>query len=413
MSILTLNEGTGVEPAPVRAVPFERTRQLFFLLSLANFTIGFGAFVVVAILGPLASDLGIDPATAGWSLTAYAAAYAIGSPVGVALTGRFDRRAVLSGGLTVFGVGAVMAAFAPSFAFFLVARIVMALGGGVVTPVAASVAIGLVAEKERGHALAFVFGGLTLAQAIGIPAGAWLSDVHGWRSTFAAASVLAFPAAFLLWRSLPVRLSAPVITFSALGRALRRPDLVAALLFTVLFMAGVWTVYTYFGLLFEDRLSAGGTGIAALMFVFGIGAVLGNILGGRMTDGIGSSRTLVILAVAQIVLMPMLTLFPISGYIAAAVLVFLWSLAAWSFMVPQQARLAALEPGLTPILFSLNAAAIYVAASLGGTTGATVLAYTNFDYLGPVGAAIALLAFMSLPVARHLRSKHGLSETKS
>ncbi|WP_300060367.1 MFS transporter [uncultured Roseobacter sp.] len=401
------------QPAHEKAVGPAAQRRLFLNLALANFSVGFGAFVVIAILPPLASDLGISSATAGWTMTAYAIAYAIGSPIGVAMTGRVDRRTVLTGGLAMFGVGGLMAALAPSLVTVLGARVVMAIGAGVVTPVAASVAIGLVPAKERGRALAYVFGGLTLAQAIGIPVGAWLGYTLGWRGTFLVAALLALSSAALLRLRLPTGLVVPITTLRALAQALQRPDLAVALLFTVLFMGGVWTLYTFFGPFFEYRLGIGGTGLGVLLLVFGIGAVFGNALGGRLTDRIGPDRTLALLCLAQMILMPVLTLFPFgggSGSIAgAALLVLLWSLAGWSFMVPQQARLAALDPDLAPILFALNAAAIYVAASLGSLAGGAVLADAGFGPIGPVGAAIVLLALASLPVARRLAARQQLS----
>ena len=113
-------------------------KGLLPLLALANFVIGMGAFVVVGILTPFAADMGVTPATAGWLMTAYALVYAVSSPVLVALTGRFDRKTVLLAGLSLFGLGAIAAALSPSFAAVLAARALMAVGGGLVTPVARS-----------------------------------------------------------------------------------------------------------------------------------------------------------------------------------------------------------------------------------------------------------------------------------
>ena len=380
---------------------FAAARGRLLLLALANLTVGFGAFVVVGVLSPLADALGRSEATAGWVLTTYAVAYAVGSPLGVALTGALDRRSVLVGGLAVFGAGAMVAAVAPSFAVLLGARAVMALGGGVVTPVAASVALGLVGTAERGRALALVFGGMTVAQAIGVPAGAWVGYAFGWRTTFAAAALLSVAIALLVAARLPRGLSVPVTGFDALGRVLRRADLCVATAFTILFMGGVWTVYTFLAPLLEGRLGLGRDGVSAMFLVFGAGAVLGNALGGRLTDRIGPARTLALLCIAQAVLMPVLTLTGL-GIAAMALAILAWSVVGWSFMVPQQARLAALEPALAPVLLALNAAAIYVGASLGGAAGGGALTAHGLGALGPVGGAMVLCALASLPLAARL-----------
>ncbi len=49
-----------------------------------------GAFVVIGMLNPLADGLGLSASQAGWVMTVYALAYAVGSPIVVALTGTWS-----------------------------------------------------------------------------------------------------------------------------------------------------------------------------------------------------------------------------------------------------------------------------------------------------------------------------------
>lgn len=377
-------------------------RTLLFLLAFANFVVGMGAFVVVGVLSPLADAFGIDKGTAGWVLTAYALVYAVASPVLVALSGALDRRTVLAAGFALFLAGAAGAALAPSFALLLVARAVMAVGAGLITPVAASIGVALVEPQARGRALATVFGGLTLSQVLGVPVGAWAGYAYGWHAAFfgvVGLSVLALAA--VLW-AVPRGLKVPLTSLATLGAVLVRPRLVAAVGFTVLFIAGLYNLYTYLGPFLEGRLGLGRDGITAMLALFGLGAVLGNVMGGMLTDRIGPGRTLVGLCAAQIVLMPVLTLVPL-GLVATAALVAVWSLCAWSFMVPQQARLAALDPASTPVLFALNAAAIYIGGSLGALSGGAILAAQGIAPLGLGGAVLVILALTSLWLVARLR----------
>ena len=376
------------------------------MLAALNFTVGFGAFVVVGVVPPLALAFGVTEAAAGQVMTAYAVAYALASPVAVALTGRWDRRSVLMLGALLFALGAVACALASSFALLLAARVVMAFGGGLATPVAAAVSLGLVRADERGRALALVFGGLTLAQAVGVPAGAWIGYGFGWPAAFAAAAALALLSAAMLGR-LPRGLAAPVTRLATLREALARPDLVAAVAFTAAFIAGLYVLYTFLAAFMEARLGLGRDGVALVLLVYGAGAVAGNWMGGRLSDRIGPRRTLVGLCLAQPVLMGATTLLPFdaspAGIAAATVVLFLWAASSWAFMVPQQARLAALDEARTPVLFALNAAAIYLGASLGAAAGGAVLAGTGYAALGPAGGALCLLALATLPLAARLR----------
>ena len=75
------------------------SRQLVTVLSVGNFVIGMGAFVVIGVLSPIATGLNMGPAEAGLVMTVYALTYALSSPLLIAYSGAVDRRNVLSFGL--------------------------------------------------------------------------------------------------------------------------------------------------------------------------------------------------------------------------------------------------------------------------------------------------------------------------
>jgi predicted MFS family arabinose efflux permease len=366
-----------------------------WLLSLANFAVGMGAFVVIGILSPVAADLGVSQAQAGSLLTVYAVVYALSSPLLVALTGRFDRTWALVGGMATFSVGALAAALADGLQAVLLARCVMALGAGIVTPVAASVGVALAGAEGRGRALAVVFGGLTLAQALGVPFGAWLGYAYGWRAAFDVVVLLGSLSALACVLRLPRGIQVPVATLASLAGVLTSLRQSVAVSFTALFIGALYVFYTFLAPFLESRYQLGRDGVTAMLAIFGAGAVVGNSVGGVLTDRVGPQRTLVLLCAAQLVLLPALSWTPLP-LTAFAVLVGVWSICSWSFMVPQQARLATLAPERIPVLFALNAAAIYVGGSVGSALGGATLQATGFALLGPVGAGLALLALGSL-----------------
>ena len=377
-------------------LPTLTPKGLLALLVLANFVIGMGAFVVVGILTPFAAAMAVTPATAGWLLTAYALVYAVASPPLVALTGGLDRRSVLLAGLALFGLGAAAAALAPSFPAVLAARALMAVGGGLVTPVCAAVAVGLTPPADRGRALATVFGGLTLAQVLGVPVGAWLGYQLGWQAAFAAVAVLCAAVLVALGALVPRGIAVPRASLAALGQVLASGWRMGAVGFTVLFLGGTYCVYTFLAALLEARLGLGRDGVTLMLLIFGGGAVLGNWAGGRLADRIGSNQTLLILCAGQVFLLPLVAWVSLP-FVPMAVLVAVWSVFTWSFMAPQQARLAGLDAPRTPILFALNASAIYVGASVGTLAGGLALERTGgFAALGLTGAAFMLAAGWSI-----------------
>ncbi|MDA4726290.1 hypothetical protein NY609_17175, partial [Enterobacter hormaechei] len=74
-------------------------------------------FVVASLLPQIAGDTGVTLVQAGYLVVMFALAYALGAPVLAAFTGSADRRLILAGSATTFVIGAILAAFAPSYAF--------------------------------------------------------------------------------------------------------------------------------------------------------------------------------------------------------------------------------------------------------------------------------------------------------
>ena len=150
-------------------------------LSACNFVIGIGAFALIGFLEPLGDDLNRTPAQAGQLMTIYAVAYAILSPLLVAVSGKVGRRRIMAAGFVLYALAALVSALAPNFAVLGFARIIAAAGAGIFTPLAAAVAAGLYPEEQRAKVLAAVFFGLTISQVVGVPAGSWIAYTFGWR----------------------------------------------------------------------------------------------------------------------------------------------------------------------------------------------------------------------------------------
>jgi MFS transporter, DHA1 family, inner membrane transport protein len=367
-------------------------------LAFVNFAIGIGAFGVIGVLSPIADGLKLTHAEAGLVMSVYAVAYAIGSPLAIAATGRFDRRTVITIGMSLFLAASVLCALAPNAPLLFAARVIGAIGAGMVTPVSAAIAVATSPPERRGAALSFVILGLTLAQVGGIPIGSFLGYTAGWRATFwlvAAASVLSLIA--ILWR-VP-RIHTPVTTLATLGRTLVSPVLMPAILVTASMMAAAWIIFTYFAPLLEDRMGYGRNGVTFILVIFGVGAVIGNMAGGRISDIIGPARALTFVTVGLIVIVPLYSLLPIPDA-ALVALTFVWGVIGWAFMAPQQSRIVSLAPEMQNVSLSLNASAIYVGAAIGSAIGGSIIDRLGFGALGwTTGVAlVAVLGHILLSV---------------
>jgi MFS transporter, DHA1 family, inner membrane transport protein len=378
-------------------------RPLLLLFSFANFIIGLGAFVVIGVLSPIADAFGLSKADAAWAMTAYALAYALTSPVLVALTGAIDRARLLVASMSLFALGALLCAMAPDFGVVLLGRAMMAVGAGLVTPAQAAVAASLVAPAERGRALSVVFSGFTIAQAFGVPVGAWLGYAFGWRWAFALVALLSVIGATVLVAATPRGLKIPANSLATLASTARTPKFVVAVSFTALFFAANYCVYTFLAPFVETRFNLDRNGVTLVLGTFGVCGVVGNILGGGLSDRLGPDRTLAGVGVSSVLLMPALTGLAMPFALTLA-LVGVWSLTIFGNFAAQQSRLVALDPARASTLLALNAAAIYLGSAIGAYVGGLTLKATGYAWLGFAGAAIMLLALASLPLTRVLRA---------
>ena len=370
---------------------------LLNLLALGNFVVGMGAFVVIGIVTPLADGLGVPKSSAAIVLTAYAIAYALLSPVGAAITGSLPRRDVLAGALALFCIGSVLSALSETLTMLAASRIIVAFGAALYTPLSAGVAVAIASPETRGKALARVFGGMTLAQVVGVPLGAWLAYRFGWQSTFWTVSVLAAAAAVVLYRMVPGNISFQATGISAVIAAVKDVKVMFATALTATIITAVYLVFTYFGPLIEASVGTNPETRTLFLVLYGLGAVAGNFAGGSLSDRIGPKNTLIIICIAQMVIMPFFSVIPWSPVIFA-VIVGLWSAFGWSFMAPQQSRLVSIAPRAQALVLALNAAMIYVGIAIGsGISGRLLdsLGLAALGIAGGLGAAIALLHLLA------------------
>lgn len=172
------------------------------LLGLLFGLAGTSTSAVTVALPELAGDLGITAATAAWIVSAYTVALAVATPTHGRLADMVGIRVPLVAGVTAMGLGALVAALAPTFPVLLGARIVQGLGSASVPVLATALISARWSGPEQGSALGRVAGVAATLSALGPVLGGGLEALGGWRWALAlpAVGLLALPA---LWRSAP------------------------------------------------------------------------------------------------------------------------------------------------------------------------------------------------------------------
>jgi DHA1 family purine base/nucleoside efflux pump-like MFS transporter len=360
-----------------------------YLLAAGAFAVGTSAYVVSGVLPSVSSELHVSLTAAGQLATAFALSYAVGAPLLASLTGRWERRTLLIAALLMAALGNVIAAVATNYPVLIVGRVVAAFGAAAYTPAATLFATGFLPPAERGRAVAVVFGGLTFALVLGVPAGSLLEGSLGYRGVFALIAAVAVVVAVAVRAALPRVDAPPAVSLRErfAGAADRRVQIVLAM--TVLGVLATMSVYIYVVPLLDKTADLTGGVVGVLLLIYGLGAVLGNWVGGRATDRYGSLRTLTVTMIGFIVVVATfdVTAVTVGG---AAVALFVWSGFTWAFNPPVQNLLLELGSG-GGLLLALNASAIYLGAGLSGIAGGVVIDLLGVQALPPLGAALGVI----------------------
>jgi len=374
------------------------SNRLLWLFSFVNLVIGSAAFVLAGILTLAAEALQTSVAAVGQGITAYALATAVLAPLLLVATGGWTRRRALVAAMALFTVGAVVCALADTLALLLAGRVLMG-AGAMVTPLMSGLVVGLVEPARRGRALAFVFLGMSLSYAMGIPLGAWLGFAAGWHAPLWAGAALSALCCVLLARLVPARIDAPGASFTGLGGLLRQPALLAVLGLTLLSFTAIFTVFSYIGPVLRALAPMSSTSLSLTLAAFGLSGVAGTMLGGRAGDRFGAQRSCM---VSLGVLASMMALLPLTAGQPSAMLavMLVWGLAGFSMMAPQQARLAAMAGAHAPLALSLNASMLYLGTAAGAAVGGLAVGRLGFAQLSWAGLPFALAGLLLLAVGR-------------
>jgi predicted MFS family arabinose efflux permease len=369
-------------------------------LAVGTFAIGTEGFMIAPMLPRIASDLSVTVSVAGQLISVFAFVYAVSSPFSTALTSHLNRKRLLMAAMTAFCAANLLAASSSSYWQLMGARVLLAVASGLYTPNAAALAAAVVSPAHRGRALAVVTGGLTVAIAFGVPAGAVVGANFGWRMTFFGVAVLAALAVIGLNYGISARAGAELPRTTLLQRleAMQVPGVPMAFLITVIWAAGTYTVYSFIAPYFSAATGIGGAGIGAVLFLWGASAAAGLAVAGIMNDRAGSQVVIRTALAALAIALGSLSIFarvlsPQRALIPVLLAVVLWGAAGWGFYPGQQARLVAIT-GVrhVSVVLSLNAAFMYLGFSVGATLGALIVAHGSAQYLGAVGAACEVSA---------------------
>jgi MFS transporter, DHA1 family, inner membrane transport protein len=377
-------------------------------LALGGFGIGTTEFVAMGLLPDIAASLGITEPTAGHVISAYALGVVVGAPVIAALGARVPRKTLLLGLMAVFTLGNLASVVAPTYETLVAARFVAGLPHGAFFGVAALVAGHLMGPQNRAKAVAHVMCGLTVATVLGVPLASWLGQALGWRSAFGLVVVIGAATLTALWYWLPPRLREMHVTspLTELG-ALKRVQVWLALAVGMIGFGGMFAVYSYISTTMTDVAGLPRALVPVALMVFGVGMVVGNLVGGRLAD----KSVIRGLYLSMGALGTVLALFVLAAHNAWTAMPVLFTIgAAGSAVGPAlQTRLMDVAHGAKTLAAALNHSALNIGNATGAWVGGLVIA-AGYGYTAPAaaGALLAAAGIIVLTISLLLQRRTGV-----
>lgn len=304
------------------------------------------------------------------------------------------RKAVLVALMIVFTLGNLACALAPNYELLMTARVITSLAHGTFFGVGAVVATGLVSEDRKASAISIMFTGLTVATLLGVPAGAWLGLEYGWRATFWAVTAIGVFATVIIATLVPADRSALApLAFRDELRVVGRPQVLLGLLMTVLGFGGMFTVYAYIQPLLTQVTGFADAAVSPILLVFGVGMIVGNLVGGRFADRRLATALLGTLALLALVMGAMG--FALHSRWAMVLFTGLLGAAAFATVSPLQLWVLQKARDAQSLASSLNIGAFNLGNALGAWLGGAVISHgLGLSALPWVAALVPASAFM-------------------
>ncbi|PTH28368.1 DHA2 family efflux MFS transporter permease subunit [Staphylococcus arlettae] len=146
-------------------------------------------------LPAIITGLEITETTAQWLITGFMLVNGIMIPLTAFLMDRFHTRPLYIFAMSAFLVGSIIAALSPNFTLLMFARVIQAVGAGILLPLMQFTVFTLFPPEKRGFAMGLTGIVAQSAPAVGPTLTGFLIDTFSWRAPFivvAAIAIIAF-----------------------------------------------------------------------------------------------------------------------------------------------------------------------------------------------------------------------------
>lgn len=381
-------------------------------LSVVSLT--FGSFALIssellpmAVLTPMATDLGVTEGAAGQAVTLTALFAGIAAPTVALIIGRLDRKLINLILCCLVIASNIAIALTSEYLVLLAARTLLGIAIGGFFALAGATVVRLVSIDDMGKGMSIVFMGLSAGLVVAPALSTLIGEAFGWRAAFIAAAGSGLLALLLQAICLPSVPATSATSLASLFGLLRRQKVRVGLAVGLLFFGGEVCGFTFMRPFLEANGLHAAT-IAPVLLVLGLASLLGSAIAGVFADRVlreGFGGTFLILGVATIGLLTLST-----SYVAVLAFAAAWGIAIGAGPVMTQTWMGRAAPDELEGVGGLFLAVIQFGVTLGALAGG--IAVDIFGTSAPlyVTATCAVLATALIATQRApdvISQKHG------
>jgi len=383
-------------------------KKALLSLAIGGFGIGLTEFVIMGILPEIANAFQISIPEAGHFISAYALGVVVGAPTLTALASRWPAHKVLFGLMIWFTVFNTLSAFATGYTSFILLRFLSGLPHGAFFGIGAVVAGKLAKKGKEAQAISIMFGGLTIANLLGVPMATFLGKYFNWSIAFLLAGMIGLLTMLTIKLWMPPLKKSSDSNILAEFRIFKRLELWLTILLTAIGTGGFFAWYSYIAPLITEVAGHPESVVPYAMVLAGLGMVFGNFIGAKMAERF-SPIYAVIITLILITFMLVANTFLAYDKIAVLVMTFLIGAGSFCIVTPVQMVIIKASKGGETLGSSLNQSSFNIGNALGAYLAGLPIAmgygFTSADWVGAGIASVGILFAFSIIMVRKRKAK--------
>jgi len=363
-------------------------------LAIGGLGIGTTEFTIMGLLPDIARSLQISIPEAGHLISAYAFGVVVGAPILIGYSVKFPPKKVLIVLMMIFTLFNALSAIAPDYNTMMIIRFLSGLPHGAFFGVGTVVATRLAAKGKEAFYISLMFTGLTIANLAMVPLVTYIGHAFHWRWYFAIVAVIGLFALLFLKLWLPMLETNENTHFMEEMKFLKKKQSWMVLMITAIGFGGLFTWFSYITPLMTVVSGIKENQMAYVMILAGAGMVVGNLVGGYLSDRLSPEKTCVLLLF--LMMSSLVGVFFLSEYqTISLVLTFVCGALSMSVAAPINIMMMKAAPKSEMMAAAFMQAGFNCANALGAFLGGIPLENGySFNYPSLVGVGMTCIGLM-------------------